>query len=196
MSRKPTAEEITVAKTVALQIALEPLRAHMVGPSHYSEFVVDQIGKLATELERRLAKLTDPAALGQRAESAPSARSEPHPANDGAKRERAESFAKWFRTLLPAEMRLAEGWAAAWAQCYDQMTRLDGRTPEQIRDVCQWARRDEFWRKNFLSPLKLRQRDSGQVMYFDRFLAKMSTGRPSGAAAGQYEEPKEALPQE
>jgi hypothetical protein len=33
------------------------------------------------------------------------------------------------------------------------------------------ARGDPFWSKNFLSPLKLRDKDDNKVLYIDRFLA-------------------------
>lgn len=84
-------------------------------------------------------------------------------------------FADWFRTLLPADFKLQSGWRDSWAQCFDEMLRIDSRSKEEIREVCQWARKDEFWSSNFLSPLKLRKRNDG-VQYFDTFLSKCRNG--------------------
>ena len=58
------------------------------------------------------------------------------------------------------------------ADAYDKMIRLDGRTKEQVKAVCNWARNDDFWRKNFLSPVKLRSTEDG-IMKFDFLVNKM-----------------------
>lgn len=88
--------------------------------------------------------------------------------------ERGLAFAAWFRTLLPTTVRLAPTWQDKWAKTFDNMIRLDERTPEQIAAVCKWARAHDFWQANFLSPVKLRERDRTGAMYFDRFLAAMN----------------------
>lgn len=88
--------------------------------------------------------------------------------------ERGAKFAEWFRTLLPQTVRLAPGWQAKWAKCYDALVTLDGRTPEQIAAVCRWARAHDFWQQNFLTPLKLRKTDRDGANYFDKFLAGMN----------------------
>lgn len=88
--------------------------------------------------------------------------------------EKAWSFARWFLTLLPATVRMDGSISRKWAKCYDDMIRLDSRTPEQIAAVCKWARAHAFWQANFQSPLKLRQRDKAGVLYFDIFFAAMN----------------------
>jgi hypothetical protein len=90
-----------------------------------------------------------------------------------------QRFVLWFIELLQvtgAEPKLTPAVKSNWADCYDKMVRIDGRTKEQIAAVCRWARNDEFWRKNFLSPMKLREKKDG-VSYFDVFVAKMGDGR-------------------
>lgn len=104
--------------------------------------------------------------------------------------ERGMAFAKWFRTLLPADVRLAAGWEAKWAKTYDDMIRLDARTPEQIAAVCRWARAHDFWAGNFLSPVKLRTRDKQGAQYFDRFLAGMNPAGARRAAKQATQEPE------
>jgi hypothetical protein len=109
----------------------------------------------------------------------------------GGVSDRGRAFAGWFRGTLAAEARLAAGWEVAWARCFDELLRLDGRTPEQVASVCQWARGHDFWRGAFLTPLKLRQRDPGGAMYFDRFLAAMAGGK---SRAGGRAQPKGYAP--
>ena len=45
--------------------------------------------------------------------------------------ERGLSFADWFRTISP-DIQLPETWRQIWAKCYDDMIRIDKRTPEAI----------------------------------------------------------------
>lgn len=107
---------------------------------------------------------------------------EPTPPTEG------ELFADWFKTLLPETIRLSKTWRSEWAKTYDALVRIDKRTPEQIRQVCQWARADSFWARNFMSPLKLRQRNGDKILYFDVFVQSKAksngtTKHPKRAAA-------------
>ena len=88
--------------------------------------------------------------------------------------ERGFSFADWFRKLVP-DVRLETNWRENWAKCYDELIRLDSRTPETIAKVCQWGRSDNFWSGNFLTPLKLRDKDRHGVKYFDVIFHKMKS---------------------
>lgn len=83
------------------------------------------------------------------------------------------AFADWFAATLPADVSKATGWREKWAQIYDDMIRLDGRTHDQIMAVCRFARAHSFWGAQFLSPAKLRKRDSAAVTFFDRFRAML-----------------------
>ena len=103
---------------------------------------------------------------------------------------RGGRFAEWFRGLLPETVRLAPTWQAKWTRTYDDMIRLDGRTPEQIAAVCKWARTHDFWQANFLSPVKLRERDKSGAMYFDRFLAAMNPAGARRAAQQATQQPE------
>ena len=84
-------------------------------------------------------------------------------------------FAEWFRTTLPAGMNLAANWRTKWGKAFDDLVRLDKREPSEIREVARWARRDPFWSSQFLSPLKLRDRNREGVQYFDVFSERMRT---------------------
>lgn len=58
-------------------------------------------------------------------------------------------------------------------EVFDKLTRIDGYQPEEIQKAIEWARTDDFWSSNFLSPVKLRNRDKNGVKYIDVFLAKL-----------------------
>lgn len=45
-----------------------------------------------------------------------------------------------------------------WAQVFDLMVRVDGRSPDRVRKVIDFATSDSFWRPNILSPGKLRDK--------------------------------------
>ena len=97
--------------------------------------------------------------------------------------ERGYKFADWFKTLLPADIRLAATWRDQWAHCFDELLRLDNREDKAIAAVCQWARKDDFWQKNFLSPLKLRSRNGDGIQYFDVFTEAMKAPAKGAAAS-------------
>jgi hypothetical protein len=68
---------------------------------------------------------------------------------------------------------------AGWASTYEKLVRLDGKTKVEIAKVCEWARNDSFWRTNFYSPTKLRDRKDG-ISRYDLFLSKLNS--PNGNA--------------
>lgn len=122
-------------------------------------------------------------AEGSRVQGVSEAKPEPTPSKPKAKPkaertlvEKAVPFAKWFRKLLPENARIQKCAEAAWARAYDEMVRIDRRPEPEIGEVCRWARQDPFWRDNFFSPAKLRERKKpGDPMLYDRFLAKMKS---------------------
>jgi len=93
--------------------------------------------------------------------------------------ERGLKFADWFRSTLSPTQKLSRNWRVKWAKKFDDIIRLDNRTPEEIFAVCKWARNDEFWKANFMSPGKLREKKY-DVQYFDKFKAAMNA-RPSSS---------------
>lgn len=60
-----------------------------------------------------------------------------------------------------------------WLDTLDKLIRIDGHTPEQIDQVIKFARGDPFWKINFLSLLKLRQKNKEKISYFLVFQSKM-----------------------
>lgn len=87
-------------------------------------------------------------------------------------------FADWFLTLTDPKLRLVPKWREQWAKLYDDLLRLDSRDPDEVRRVCEWARRDVFWSGNFITPMKLRARNGDGILYYDVIKARM--GLPSG----------------
>lgn len=45
-----------------------------------------------------------------------------------------------------------------WAYDIDLMMRIDCRGPDEIRELMDWAHKDQFWKANILSPGKLREK--------------------------------------
>jgi hypothetical protein len=123
----------------------------------------------------------------------------PPDAQDPGKKasDEGHKFVDWFLALLAEteapKIDITEVTRNRWADCYDKMIRIDKRTKEQVVLVCKFGRHDPFWRQNFFSPSKLRDKKD-DVMLFDKFLAKASadtTFAPARPKAGPdiYSEP-------
>lgn len=83
-------------------------------------------------------------------------------------------FAEWFNVnFKPTHITASNAQIDKWAQEYEKMRRIDRKTKEEIIAAVKWAREDEFWSKNFLTPMKLRSKDKQGVMYIDLFLEKL-----------------------
>jgi hypothetical protein len=73
--------------------------------------------------------------------------------------------------------------------CFDELIRLDNYTQQQIENAIKLARSDPFWQTNFLSPLKLRNKDKNGVKFIDRFLAiKSKTNGTNGTDQISFEQ--------
>jgi len=57
-----------------------------------------------------------------------------------------------------------------WLECLDKLHRLDHCTLQEINGAIIFAREDPFWKDNFLSLMKLRDKDKDGVKYIDRFI--------------------------
>lgn len=58
-----------------------------------------------------------------------------------------------------------------WIADMDKLIRIDKRDPEEVKQVIDWVREDDFWKTNVLSPLKLRKQ-------YDMLVLKMQTEEP------------------
>jgi hypothetical protein len=92
-------------------------------------------------------------------------------------------FVEWFLNLITETggkaPKLTANSRDSWAECYEKLLRLDGHTKDDVKQVCRWARNDSFWRANFMSPMKLREKKDG-VSYFDQFVNKMQNPPANG----------------
>lgn len=55
-----------------------------------------------------------------------------------------------------------------WANALRLMREQDGREPEHIRRLFEWASQDDFWQANILSPAKLRKQWKTLALQFNR----------------------------
>jgi len=115
--------------------------------------------------------------IGNQSQNQDKETSSPCPKSASPPPDEARKFVDWFIALLAETgapvAKITPSVRENWADCYDKMLRLDGRTKEQVKAVCRWARNDPFWRRNFLSPMKLRDKKDG-VQWFDLFSAKLA----------------------
>jgi hypothetical protein len=96
----------------------------------------------------------------------------------------------WISDLMPASMRASERSRSEWAMVWYHLRVTDGRSTDAdksiLKEAIVWARSDDFWCRNFLTPLKLRKKDRERVMYVDRFIEGMKAAkrpvRVNGAA--------------
>jgi len=72
---------------------------------------------------------------------------------------------------------------AQWANDIRLMREADKRTPDEIRQVFLWANADDFWRKNILSPAKLREK-------FDDLTLRMQKPRKGPQQAATTQQPQ------
>lgn len=85
----------------------------------------------------------------------------------------SENFVIWFKNLIPENLFPKGKQIADWQKCYDDLINIDKRTKKEIAKVCEFARNDTFWIKNFLTPLKLRKKSKEGVNYYDMILEQM-----------------------
>ena len=83
-----------------------------------------------------------------------------------------ENFANHFKNLLPETQKIGETDLRNWAKTFDELIRIDKRNEDEIYLVTNWARKDDFWKSNFLSANKLRNKNKDGVYYYDIFLEK------------------------
>lgn len=70
----------------------------------------------------------------------------------------AKGFAKWFYDLLEPDKKPTGNWRDSFAKTYDELTRIDGYTKDEIKAVCEFGTEDDFWKTNFAIPSYLRKK--------------------------------------
>lgn len=90
----------------------------------------------------------------------------------------AVAFAEWFKdNLWPKHIDVPAGYKKSWGEVYVKLSKM-GKVKLEIADICKWARADEFWSKNFLSPAKLIKKNKEGVLYYDVFKIAMGDKKP------------------
>lgn len=93
--------------------------------------------------------------------------------------EESVKFAEWFAdkmkpdSVTPTALDIHK-----WAEEYEKLVRIDGKTKQEIIAAVEFGRQDEFWSGNFYTPLKLRRKDKQGVMFIDVFLEKIKEKKP------------------
>lgn len=67
-------------------------------------------------------------------------------------------FAIWFYGLLDESKKPSGKWQESFAKTYDELTRIDGHTKDEIKAVCEFGTSDDFWKSNFALPSYLRKK--------------------------------------
>ena len=70
----------------------------------------------------------------------------------------AENLSHYLADRIRANGNNVRTVGKRWHDAMDRLIRLDGYTPEQIRQVIDWAQGNEFWAPNILSAPKLREK--------------------------------------
>lgn len=101
--------------------------------------------------------------------------------------EEGKEFANFFRGLLPPTQKITDADLKNWGDTFDKLVRIDKRTPEEIYQITEWARKDSFWGEqgNFLSACKLRNKNKDGVQFYDMFLQKFNRERSRQNGNGQ-----------
>lgn len=90
---------------------------------------------------------------------------------------------EYFKTLTEGQQVRFEKQRNKFHSCCDKLLRIDGFSEEEIRKAVNFARHDDFWSQNFLSFLKLRQKDKTGVMYIEVFLNRSDKGKQKNTEA-------------
>lgn len=65
-----------------------------------------------------------------------------------------------------------------WANCLERIERIDGYDLRKVYEMVKKMREDQFWSGNFLSILKLRNKDKNGILWVDRFMDMQQTEKP------------------
>jgi hypothetical protein len=85
--------------------------------------------------------------------------------------EAGSGFAKWFKEMLANNHKDIRHFdAKKWANEFDKLNR--DYNGQDIYAACNFALTDNFWKDNFLTPMKLQKKNREDMKYIDVFLNK------------------------
>lgn len=86
---------------------------------------------------------------------------------------------KHFIALFPKKYQpQTDAQKLKWAQCLERVERIDGYDLREVYKMAKKLREDQFWSGNFLSILKLRNKDKNGILWVDRFMGMQQSGKP------------------
>lgn len=105
----------------------------------------------------------------------------------------AAAFTAWFCDLLgrtgSQRPTLGARDAAAWADVYDKLTRLDGHTDAQLRAVATYVRKDRYYSQWVWSPVLLRKKKDGLTLCQKVLSIMGNAGIPTAPKEDIFTEP-------
>lgn len=90
-----------------------------------------------------------------------------------------KSALEHFIALFPKKYQpTTESQKLKWAKCLERVERIDGYDLREVYQMAKKLREDQFWSGNFLSILKLRNKDKNGILWVDRFMDMQKSGKP------------------
>ena len=90
-----------------------------------------------------------------------------------------KSALEHFISLFPKKYQpTTDAQKLKWAQCLERVERIDGYDLREVYKMAKKLRDDQFWSGNFLSILKLRNKDKNGILWVDRFMGMQKSGKP------------------
>lgn len=84
-----------------------------------------------------------------------------------------------FISLFPKKYQPAtDAQKLKWAECLERVERIDGYDLREVYQMAKKMREDQFWSGNFLSLLKLRNKDKNGILYIHRFMDGQKSQKP------------------
>jgi hypothetical protein len=80
-----------------------------------------------------------------------------------------------------------------WLDTVDKLIRIDGYDKNEIQEIVIYFRNDDFWKDNFMSINKLREKNKSGVKYIDFFSEKLKTINKANPRKRTSEERKQQL---
>ena len=90
-----------------------------------------------------------------------------------------ETALQHFILLFPKKYQpTTDAQKLKWAQCLERVERIDGYDLRKVYEMVKKMREDQFWSGNFLSLLKLRNKDKNGTLYIHRFMDMQKSNKP------------------
>lgn len=73
-----------------------------------------------------------------------------------------------------------------WLDCIDRLNRIDGLSFDEIILIVKYAKEDNFWSKNFLSLLKLRNKNKEDIYFWNVFKTQMKPKQETNVSQNSH----------